>query len=221
MIPDRTNPLFRQDHDPVVDPEAIRRAHIVLVRERRREIRDCRRKKTAADVVDGLHLDGRETYGLTRGQFSFVDMIEAILARTGPAALELSTWTAAGTNITTAMTLIAAGRITRARWLVDHTFVRRCPQLAARIREAFGEEAIRVTKTHAKVAIIHNETWKVVCRTSMNLNENPRLEDFTLAHDPELAGFLIGAMDDLWANQRRSLQNDTVSNLSTWWQQHG
>ena len=55
----------------------------------------------------------------------------------------------------------------------------------------------------------------------MNLNENPRLEDFTLAHDPELAGFLIGAMDDLWANQRRSLQNDTVSNLSTWWQQHG
>jgi hypothetical protein len=222
MIPaDRPNPLFRKDHDPVVDPEAIRRAHITLVRERRREIRDCRRKKTAADVVEALHLDGRETYGLTRGQFSFVDMIEAILARTGPAAVELSTWTAAGTNITTAMHLIAAGRITRARWLVDHTFVRRCPQLAARIREAFGEEAIRVTKTHAKFAIVHNDTWKVVCRTSMNLNENPRLEDFTLAHDPELAGFLIGAMDDLWAKQRRTLQDDTVSNLSQWWNQHG
>ncbi|MFM7521296.1 MAG: site-specific integrase [Planctomycetota bacterium] len=90
--------------------------------------------------------------------------------------------------------MIAGGTVTRARWLVDLTFVRRCPQLAARIREAFGDDAIRVTRNHAKFAIVHNDTWNVVCRTSMNLNHNPRLEDFTVAHDPELAAFLLAML---------------------------
>jgi hypothetical protein len=55
----------------------------------------------------------------------------------------------------------------------------------------------------------------------MNLNENPRLEDFTLAHDPELAGFIIGNLDNLWATQRRSLQDGTVRQLSSWWESNG
>lgn len=220
-MPERPNPLLRAPTQPAADPAAIRRGHVVLVRERRREIRDLRRKQTAAEAVANLDLDGRETYGLTRGQFSFVDMLQAILDKTGPAAVELSTWTAAGTNVTTAMALVAAGTITRARWLVDHTFVRRCPQLAARIRQAFGDDAIRVTKTHAKFAVVHNDRWRVVCRTSANLNENPRLEDFTLAHDPELATFLIDALDDLWRSQRRSLQDERVRDLTAWWEQHG
>jgi hypothetical protein len=218
---DRPNPILTAQTDPVADLEAIRQAHIVLRRQRYRDIRDLRRKQTAVEAVAGLDLDGRETYGLTKGQFSFVDLIEAILARTGPAALELSTWTAAGTNVTTAIGMIESGRITRARWLVDASFVRRCPQLAARLRAAFGNDSIRVTRTHAKFAVVHNATWQVVCRTSMNLNENPRLEDFTLAHDPELAGFIIGNLDNLWATQRRSLQDGTVRQLSSWWESNG
>jgi hypothetical protein len=111
--------------------------------------------------------------------------------------------------------------VTRARWLVDLTFVRRCPQLAARIREAFGEESIRITKNHAKFAVIHNDRWQIVCRTSMNLNHNPRLEDFTVAHDPELAGFLLNAMNDLWTTQKRGLADDSIRNISKWWNQNG
>jgi len=221
LPPDRQNPLFADQRDPVADHSAIRRAHVVLVRERYRDIRDLRRKETAAEAVAGLDLDGREIFGLTKGQFSLIDIIEAILARTGPAALEISTWTAANTDVSTALAMIAGGTVTRARWLVDLTFVRRCPQLAARIREAFGDDAIRVTRNHAKFAIVHNATWQVVCRTSMNLNHNPRLEDFTVAHDPELAAFLLQALDDLWKSQRRSLQDERVRDVSSWWSQHG
>jgi hypothetical protein len=219
--PDRQNPLFADLAEPVADPEAIRKGHTVLVRERYRDIRDLRRKESAAEVVAGLDLDGREIFSLTRGQFSLVDIIQAIIDRTGPANLEISTWTAANTDVSQALAMIGAGRVLRARWLVDLTFVRRCPQLAARIRSAFGDDAIRVTRNHAKFTVVHNDTWKVVCRTSMNLNHNPRLEDATIAHDPELARFLLQAMDDLWATQRRALQDETVRDVSKWWHRHG
>ena len=220
-LPVRQNPLLETKHDPVADADAIRRAHLVLVRERYRDIRDLRRKQTATEAVAGLDLDGREIFGLTKGQFSLIDLIEAVLDRTGPAALSISTWTAANTDVSTALSLVAAGRVTAARWLVDLTFVRRCPQLAARIREAFGADAVRVTKNHAKFSVLQNPTWKVVIRTSMNLNHNPRLEDFTVAHDPELAAFLQATLDDLWQTQRRSLADGDHTALTDWWHKHG
>ena len=73
----RPNPLLIDKHDPVADPDAIRRAHLVLVRDRYRDIRDLRRKQTATEAVAGLDLDGREIFGLTKGQFSLIDLIEA------------------------------------------------------------------------------------------------------------------------------------------------
>jgi hypothetical protein len=220
-LPVRQNPLLKTKHDPVADADAIRRAHLVLVRDRYRDIRDLRRKQTATEAVAGLDLDGREIFGLTKGQFSLIDLIEAVLDRTGPAALSISTWTAANTDVSTALSLVAAGRVTAARWLVDLTFVRRCPQLAARIREAFGADAVRVTKNHAKFSVLQNPTWQVVIRTSMNLNHNPRLEDFTVAHDPELAAFLQATLDDLWQTQRRSLADGDHTALTDWWHKHG
>ena len=218
----RQNPLLAPAAaEPVVDPEAVRRGHIVLVRERYRDIRDARKKRTAAEAVAGLDLDGREIYGLTRGQFSFIDVIEAILATTGPARLEVCTWTATGPHIARAVAALQDGRITAGRWLVDLSFTRRCPQEAAAIRAAFGADSVRVTKTHAKFAVIHNDRWRVACRTSMNLNVNPRMEHFTVAHDPELADFLLTAMDDCWQTQARTLAGRRVRDVSKWWNRHG
>jgi len=220
-LPTRQNPLLFDKTDPVVDPDVIRKAHVTVVRERKRDIRDMRRKESAAVAVSGLHLDGREIFGLTKGQFSLTDMIDAALAITGPAELHVSTWTAANTDVSKMLEMIGSGKLTAARWLVDVTFVRRAPQLAARIREAFGADAIRVTRTHAKFSVIRNQTWSVVVRTSMNLNHNPRLEDFTIAHDPELAAFLLEAMDDVWKTQKRTIADGSLTAATEWWHRHG
>jgi hypothetical protein len=217
----RPNPLLFDKHEPVIDPDVIKKAHTTLVRERKRDIRDLRRRESAADAVSGLNIDGREIFGLTKGQFSLTDMIDAILAITGPAELHVSTWTAANTDVSKMLDMIGSGRLTAARWLVDVTFVRRAPQLAARIREAFGADAIRVTRTHAKFSVVRNATWSVVVRTSMNLNHNPRLEDFTVAHDPELAAFLLEAMDDVWKTQKRSVADGSHTGTTAWWHKHG
>lgn len=220
-MPDRQNPLFADAAETVADPDVIRRGHCVLVKKRYREIRDLRRKESAAEAVAGLDLDGREIFGLTKGQFSMIDLLDAVLTTTGPAAVAISTWTAANTDVSATLAMIASGRITRARWLVDLTFVRRCPQLAGRIREAFGADAIRVTRNHAKFAVLANERWRVVVRTSMNLNHNPRLENFTVAHDPELADFLLAALDDVWQSQKRTLADGQHENMNSWWHRHG
>jgi len=187
----------------------------------KRLILDLRRQQSAAEAVEQLDRDGTSVYGLTRGQFSLVDLIRAILQKTGPASLWISTWTAAGTDVSTMAELMHSGDIVSCRWLVDATFVRRCPSLVATIRDRFGRDAIRVTRTHAKFALIVNHEWKVALRTSMNLNENPRLESFEVGHDPQLAGFLTDAMRDLWEKQPRSLQDATHTEQTQWWRQHG
>jgi hypothetical protein len=221
LPPPRHNPLLAAASEPVVDPLAIRQAHMNRKRAALRELRDARRDKNAAEALAGLERDGREIYGLTRGQFSLVDVLEAILAKTGPARLHLCTWTATGPHIARLTAALHDGRIIAGRFLVDVSFTRRCPQEAAAIREAFGPDAIRVTRTHAKFSVIENDAWQVALRCSSNLNTNPRAEHYEVGHDPELAAFLLAAMDDCWRSQEQSLVTKTIRTFNQWWHAHG
>ena len=187
----------------------------------RRKSNALLKRESAAEAIDGLQRDGMELFGLTRGQFSLTDLLQAVLAKTGPAELSISTWTAASADVLTMQELLNSGRITGCRWLVDQTFVRRVPALAAQIRRQFGDDAIRVTKTHAKFCTVINAEWQVALRSSMNLNQNPRLESFQLGHDPELCKFLTAALDDIWRRQDRRLQDASSSEQSRWWNDEG
>jgi len=144
---------------------------------------------------------GVELYALTMGKFSLVDVIEHALDFTGPADVTVSTWTAAGADITFARRLLTDGRIRSLRFVVDYSFVSRDPGLVEALREAFGDEAIRITKNHAKFVTIKNDEWDLVIRTSMNLNECRRLETIELSDDPAMMEFLQSILEQLFANQ--------------------
>jgi hypothetical protein len=148
------NPLLQQSKDVVADPLLIRNS-VVKTTIKKRNIADLR-KGSAAVAMESLERDGMELFGLTRGQFSLSDMIGAILKKTGPAALQVSTWTAANASVVEMGELLDSGLVLSCRWLVDQTFVRRAPSLAQQIREKFGADAIRITKTHAKFVTIIN-----------------------------------------------------------------
>jgi hypothetical protein len=216
-----SNPLLRDSAPPVVDPMAVSTPVLKRRIPANRIISDQRRAQSAADAIAGLERDGTELIGLTRGQFSLSDLIEAILDKTGPANLSISTWTAAHSSVATMLQLLQSGRITSCRWLVDVTFVRRVPQLVAQIRKDFSDDAIRVTKTHAKFATIANESWQVAIRSSMNLNQNPRMESYEIGHDPELCAWLEQVLSDVWANQPRRLADASHSDQTQWFQAHG
>lgn len=205
------NPLLHADQVQTVDVAEIE-APTVLVRSklsRKRELRELRRKQTAAVAIAGLNHEN-ELYGFTKGQFSLLDLIRAALEVTGPAQLSLSTWTAARHEIQALDRMLKAGEVVSMRWLVDFTFARRDPEAAHQIRQTFGLDAIRVAQNHAKFALFENDAWRLVIRTSMNLNMNPRFEDFAISHDPELADFLKRILDDIWTRQKRSLADASL-----------
>lgn len=142
-----------------------------------------------------------EIYCLTFGQFSLMDAIEAILDYTGPADVAISTWTAAAADLSRSAEHLRDQRIRSLRFVVDCSFGQRQPGYLALIRELFGDDAIRSTRTHAKFATITNDDWRVAVRTSMNLNENPRLESIEVSDDAALAGFLLDVVNEIFAEE--------------------
>lgn len=200
------NPILRAAGVKTVDAEAVD-SPMVLVRSKndaKREIRDHRRKQTAEDAIAGLTKDNR-IWTLSKGQYGVIDVLRAALAFVGPCHMSISTWTAARNEILVLDELKKAGAILSCRWLLDGTFARRDPEAAHQIRLTFGIEAIRVTQVHAKFALFVNDEWQLVVLTSGNLNMNPRIENFEMAHDPELCQFLTVILDEIWHKQRRTL----------------
>jgi hypothetical protein len=216
----KPNPLLDTAPDPVVDPAVIRQA-VIKRPIPKREIMDLRRIQSATEAVAGLERDGMELFGLTKGQFSLTDMIEAILEKTGPADLSISTWTAANGDVTRMLELLSSGAIRSCRWMVDLTFMRRCPQLTSEIRAKFGADAIRVTKTHAKFCTITNDDWQIALRSSMNLNQNPRMESFQVGHDPVLCQFLSEVLNDVWKRQDKGIADLSSKEIAGWWNDQG
>lgn len=145
---------------------------------------------------------GLETYCLTFGQFSLMDAVEAILEKTGPADVAIATWTAGAADLSRSAESLRNGNIRSLRFVVDCSFGQRQPGYLAQVRELFGDDAIRSTRTHAKYAVITNDDWSVAVRTSMNLNENPRLESIEVSDDPALAEFLLQVTDEIFAEEQ-------------------
>lgn len=155
----------------------------------RRTVRRTINAASAAEAVGPIS-KGMEVYGLSKGQFSLVELVQHVLDATGPAHVVVSTWTAAGADLAHTRALIDDGRILSARWLVDFSFPSRQPAYAAILREQFGDEAVRCTANHAKFVMVRNADWNVVVRTSMNLNLNRRLESYEISDDADLADWL-------------------------------
>lgn len=206
MLKTYDNPLLSEAVLPTANTETIQSPNIFRRKRttHRRIIRDARRVKSASEALDGFDHD-TEIYGFTKGQFSVIDVLQHLIGITGPASIVISTWTAANADVSTVLDFVDSGELVSARWLVDLTFQRRTPELASRIRQVFGRDSIRVAKNHAKFALITNADWKIMIQTSMNLNFNPRFENFSVAHDPELHDFHQTIIDELWDSQSTSL----------------
>lgn len=162
------------------------------------------RRNLAARTVEeavGVVEKGCEIFGLSKGQFSLIDIIGHCLKATGPADITLSTWTAANADMGFAYELMREGAIKSLRFVVDFSFPTRQPEYCAALREKFGDEAIRVTKTHAKFVVIRNAEWSIVIRSSMNLNENRRLESFEISDHAGMADYCLDLVEKLFEYQ--------------------
>lgn len=133
--------------------------------------------------------DGCRIVGLTKGQFSLIDMINVLLEKIGPADVVISTWSAGLRDSTALAAMRASGRVRSVLIVLDRSYLTRQPEYAVTVEEAFGKENIRTTSTHAKFVLLRSDRNTVCIRSSMNLNQNDRCENFDLDDDPDIFAF--------------------------------
>lgn len=167
---------------------------------KKQAFRDIRNAKlaTAREAIGKIEKN-QDVYCLTFGQFSVIDALVHILDEVGPADVTVATWTAADAHLDRARDLIAASSIKSLRLIVDRSFKNRQPGFYHQMRNEFGADCIREFKTHAKFMLIRSATHDVVVRTSMNLNENPRLENIEITENRDFAEYFEDVVTAIFA----------------------
>ena len=181
----------------LADPGEIAAPGVYRAKKRRRRAIMQDLTASAAQAIGELS-PGCEIFGFTKGQFSFIDLLEHVLNQTGPVRASVSTWTASNASIDRAFELFNSGKLETCRFLLDAGFKARQPEFCDLLIRKFGIQSIRTTRNHAKFFVFRNDRWNIVVRTSMNLNSNPRLENFEISDDLAMADFVDGIVDDVF-----------------------
>ena len=168
-------------------------------RQRARFIRTA--KTGAAATAIGPVAPGMEVFILTFGRFSLVDALAHLVQQVGPCDIAISTWTAADADLRLIASLRDQAKIRAVRWLVDGSYIARQPASCATMRELFGDGAIRTLSNHAKFITIRTDDYALAVRSTMNMNDNPRLETLEISDDDNLCDFLEGVVDQLYAER--------------------
>lgn len=135
--------------------------------------------KTAAETIGTIE-PGHALFAITRGQFSMIDAILVCLDQSGPAAISVWTWTIAEYEIECFERLRIDKRITAGTMVIDKSARTKNMGLIAQWKSTFGPDSVRYVVNHAKIATVQSEKFKILLRGSMNLNFNPRFEQFDL-----------------------------------------
>jgi hypothetical protein len=159
-------------------------------------------KEAVGDITKGYSL-----FGLTRGQFSMIDIIMAVLDSVGECNLSIWTWCIADYEVKCFDRMIADGRVKSALLVIDSAARQKnMPQIVSWI-EKHGPKSVRFVVNHAKIATVETDDLKVLIRGSMNLNFNPRFEQFDI--DEGHPGF------DLIRKTEQELPVLDISHLNT------
>lgn len=153
----------------------------------------------ADQAIISLKQDWR-MIGLTRGQFSLIDLIHSILKKTGKAKVICCTWSAGIKDANQVRWMLNSNLLESFTLVTDHSFATRQRKYALAIEDLFGSENIRTSEVHAKFVLIHNDNWKIAIRTSMNLNANKTCETFEIDENQEIFDFYFNFVKSTFEN---------------------
>ena len=175
-----------------MDAESVRRDNVT------REFRHGTRGESAARCIGDI-TKGCEIFGLTKGDFSMIDILRHVAKQIGPCRIDIGTWTAAAAEIKQAFTMLEDKNIITMRWLVDRSFPARQGKYYASLLDKFGHDSVRLARFHAKFILLENDDFSVAIRTSMNLNENKRIEFYEISEGTPISGYLRQVVDHHFA----------------------
>lgn len=168
--------------------ESVRRDNIT------RDFRHGTRGESARRCIGPIDKGG-DVFGLTKGDFSMIDILRHIGSEIGPCRIDIGTWTAAAAEIKQAFDMLGDRNILTMRWLVDRSFPARQGKYYASLLEKFGRDSVRLARFHAKFILLENDDFTVAVRTSMNLNENKRIEFYEISEGSPISDYLRQVVD--------------------------
>lgn len=183
-----------------------------------REIHNATRGESAARCIGEIK-KGSDIFGLTKGDFSMVDILRHCAKQIGPCRVDIGTWTAAATDVKAAYVMLNDGNIQSMRWLVDRSFPARQKKYYESVLSKFGRDSVRLARFHAKFILLDNEEFSLAVRTSMNLNLNQRIEFFEISEGSPISRYLREVVDHHFASPAedsygvfKDLQLDSLRN---------
>lgn len=102
------------------------------------------------------------------------------------------------------------------RWIVDPSFESRQPKYVSTLIDLFGDNSIRSIPTHAKFILCYNDNFNIIIQTSMNLNQNKRLENFTIIENKEMVDFYKEFVNNIfeYKSNKSNFQNQNVNQIN-------
>lgn len=186
-------------------------------------------RQKAGEAVEGL-VKGCRLMGLTRGQFSLIDLIYEILVRCGRSSVIICSWSAGIKDARTVAWMRETNLIKDFCMILDASYKKRSEKYGVKLEELFGVEHIRTAIIHAKIVSIWNDDWKISIRSSMNLNANRTCENYEIDEGGEVwefyqrflmsiikvmpAGFDVSSA---YINQAMKALEDEMKNNSDQW----
>jgi len=135
---------------------------------------------SAALAIGDIH-PGMSLFSVTRGQWSMIDAISHVLDKVGTSKISLWTWTVAEYEVQTLTRLRNDRRLTSGRLVIDSGARVKNMGLIQEWKGTFGPDSVRYVANHAKICRIESESGlRLLLRGSMNLNFNPRFEQFDI-----------------------------------------
>lgn len=168
----------------------------------------------AAELLENLCGDGDSVFGITRGQCSLIDFCLAAMDKVGaPADVSFFTWVVAEYEMQYFQSLLDDGRISGFRLVCDHACLTHRPGFVESVQEKFGDDAVRLSATHAKIGMVRGPRGDILIRGSMNLNQNRKLEQFDATMSFDLCEWFETVMAEIWelgAAARRGLSHQDL-----------
>jgi hypothetical protein len=127
-----------------------------------------------------------------------IDAVLHCLDCVGKAKVSLWTWTVAEYEVEVLTRLRVDGRITEGRLVIDHGARDKNSAVIAEWKQTFGPGSVRYVINHAKIATVESESGlRFLLRGSMNLNYNPRFEQFDITEGGPEFGLIREIEDEL------------------------
>ena len=146
--------------------------------------------------------DGVNIHGITDGTWSFFDAVMVMADAVGPSDVVVSSWTIGTVDLSKHERYLRYGNFRTLRLLVDYSFEARQPKYCATMRRMFGDESIRIWNSHAKFVIMTGGKFDILYLTSANMNQNPRIESYSVFCDSDLAHEYLAMVDEFFELQQ-------------------